>query len=51
MTTSEYLRGNKYPGRIIAAGITPGGKLVYAYAIMGRSDNSRNSVDSSNGIV
>ena len=44
MTTSEYLRGNKYPGRIIAAGITPGGKLVYAYAIMGRSDNSRNRV-------
>lgn len=44
MTTSEYLRGNTYPGRIIAAGITPGGKLVYAYAIMGRSDNSRNRV-------
>ena len=44
MTTSEYLRGNTYPGRIIAAGITPGGKLVYAYAIMGRSENSRNRV-------
>ncbi len=44
MTTSEYLRGNNYPGRIIAAGVTPGGKLVYAYAIMGRSDNSRNRV-------
>ena len=44
MTTSEYLKGNTYPGRIIAAGITPGGKLVYAYAIMGRSENSRNRV-------
>ena len=44
MTTSEYLRGNTYPGRLIAAGVTPGGKLVYAYAIMGRSDNSRNRV-------
>ena len=44
MKTSEYLCGNRYPGRLIAAGATPSGKLVYAYAIMGRSQNSRNRV-------
>ena len=44
MTTSEYLCGNRYPGRLIAAGVTPSGKLVYAYSIMGRSPNSRNRV-------
>lgn len=44
MTISEYLRGNAYPGRLIAAGVTPSGKLIYAYAIMGRSNNSRNRV-------
>ena len=44
MKTSEYLCGNRYPGRLIAAGVTPSGKLVYAYAIMGRSQNSRNRV-------
>ena len=44
MTISEYLYGNSYPGRLIAAGLTPGGKLVFAYAIMGRSPNSRNRV-------
>lgn len=49
MTTSEYLCGNRYPGRIIAAGITPGGRLVYAYAIMGRSAGSRNRVFRTHG--
>ena len=44
MKTSEYLCTNRYPGRIIAAGVTPSGKVVYAYAIMGRSPNSRNRV-------
>lgn len=44
MTISEYLCGNSYPGRLIAAGVTPSGKLIYAYAIMGRSTNSRNRV-------
>ncbi len=44
MTTNEYLCGNPYPGRLIAAGLTPSGNLVYAYAIMGRSPNSRNRV-------
>ena len=44
MTINEYLCGNSYPGRFIAAGITPGGILIYAYAIMGRSASSRNRV-------
>lgn len=44
MKITEYLCGNSYPGRLIAAGVTPNGKLVYAYAIMGRSTNSRNRV-------
>lgn len=40
----EYLAGNDYPGRGIFAGITPGGKAIIAYFIMGRSVNSRNRV-------
>ena len=44
MTISEYLCGNPYPGRFIAAGVTPGGRTFYAYAIMGRSTNSRNRI-------
>lgn len=44
MKVSEYLCTNRYPGRIIAAGVTPSGRMVYAYAIMGRSPNSRNRV-------
>ena len=44
MKVSEYLCTNRYPGRIIAAGVTPSGKMVYSYAIMGRSLNSRNRV-------
>ena len=44
MKASEYLCTNRYPGRIIIAGVTPGGKQVHAYAIMGRSPNSRNRI-------
>ena len=44
MRVSEYLCTNRYPGRIIAAGVSPSGKMIYAYAIMGRSPNSRNRV-------
>lgn len=44
MLTKEYLGSNAYPGRLIIAGMTPSGKPVYAYAIMGRSPNSRNRV-------
>ncbi len=44
MKTNEYLCGNRYPGRIIVAGVTPSGRTLYAYAIMGRSRNSRNRV-------
>ena len=52
MRISEYLCTNRYPGRIIAAGVTPSGKVIYAYAIMGRSQNSRNRVfDVSDGEV
>lgn len=52
MRISEYLCTNKYPGRIIVAGVTPSGKIIYAYAIMGRSPNSRNRVfDVSGGEV
>jgi len=40
----EFLAGNDYPGRGICIGITPGGKAVIAYFIMGRSTNSRNRV-------
>jgi IMP cyclohydrolase len=40
----EYLAGNEYPGRGICIGLTPGGKAMIAYFIMGRSVNSRNRV-------
>ncbi len=40
---NELVEGNSYPGRGIILGISPdGSKLVTAYFIMGRSDNSRN---------
>ncbi len=42
---SSTLSGNPYPGRGIIVGKTPDGKkAVFAYFIMGRSDNSRNRV-------
>ena len=43
MTISEYL-DRKYPGRVIIAGNSSDGKAVLCYAIMGRSENSRNRV-------
>ena len=40
---NELVEGNSYPGRGIVIGISPdGSKLVTAYFIMGRSENSRN---------
>ena len=44
------LRGNEYPGRGILIGKSPDGqKAVFAYFIMGRSENSRNRVFVENG--
>lgn len=41
----KLLKENAYPGRGIVAGLTPDGKQgVFAYFIMGRSENSRNRV-------
>ena len=41
----ELLSPNPYPGRGIVLGKTPNGKhAVFAYFIMGRSDNSRNRI-------
>lgn len=44
MTIKEYYGGRKYPGRILIAGTAESGERVTAYAIMGRSENSRNRV-------
>lgn len=44
MNISEYFSTKRYPGRIIIAGFSKDGKRVTAYAIMGRSENSRNRV-------
>lgn len=44
-TVRERIAPNPYPGRGIILGKTPDGKhAVFAYFIMGRSDNSRNRV-------
>lgn len=40
----KLLKYNPYPGRGIVAGVSPEGKSVFAYFIMGRSSNSRNRV-------
>ena len=41
----DTLSSNTYPGRGIVIGKTPDGKnAAIAYFIMGRSENSRNSV-------
>jgi IMP cyclohydrolase len=40
----DYLRARPYPGRGILLGAAPDGAPVYAYFIMGRSENSRNRV-------
>ena len=39
---AALLQGNTYPGRGIVAGCSPSGKAIFAYFIMGRSENSRN---------
>ena len=42
---SDYLRDNCYPGRGVLIGRSPDGKkAVFAYFIMGRSENSRNRI-------
>lgn len=42
---ADALRGNPYPGRGILVGTSEdGNKAIYAYFIMGRSENSRNRV-------
>ena len=43
-STGQRLNGNSYPGRGIVAGGSPSGKAVFAYFIMGRSNNSKNRV-------
>lgn len=44
LTVRERLEGNAYPGRGIIVGMSADGKAVFAYFIMGRSENSRNRV-------
>ena len=44
-SVTDRLEGNPYPGRGIVAGMSADGRCaVWAYFIMGRSDNSRNRV-------
>lgn len=40
----EYVAANEYPGRGVMLGQSPDGKAVFAYFIMGRSENSRNRI-------
>ena len=47
---SKAVEGNSYVGRGIINGLTPDGKsAVFAYFIMGRSENSRNRIFVENG--
>ena len=39
-----YVAANEYPGRGVMLGQSPSGKAVFAYFIMGRSENSRNRI-------
>ncbi len=41
---SDRIKGNPYVGRGIVSGMSPSGKAVIAYFIMGRSQNSRNRI-------
>ena len=41
---TALVSGNPYPGRGIIVGQTPDGRGVFAYFIMGRSENSRNRI-------
>ncbi len=43
-TLFDALRGNRYPGRGIVAGMTEQGHRFFAYFIMGRSENSQNRI-------
>lgn len=43
-TVTTLLSGNSYPGRGIITGFAPGAQAVFAYFIMGRSENSRNRI-------
>jgi len=47
--TADYLSGNEYPGRGVLLGKSPDGKAVFAYFIMGRSENSRNRIFTEEG--
>ena len=47
--TADYLSGNEYPGRGVLLGKSPEGKAVFAYFIMGRSENSRNRIFTEEG--
>lgn len=44
MRIGEYLKDNKYPGRILIGGTACDGKPIIAYAITGRSEKSRNRI-------
>ena len=44
MRAGEYLSAMEYPGRLIVAGTEESGKPFLAYAITGRSNNSRNRI-------
>ena len=44
MEIEKYLTSLTYPGRTILAGKDENGSLFYAYAIMGRSEHSRNRI-------
>lgn len=41
---AQYLSANEYPGRGVLLGQSLDGKAVFAYFIMGRSENSRNRI-------
>ncbi len=43
-TLFDALRGNRYPGRGIVAGMTEEGRRFFAYFLMGRSENSQNRI-------
>ncbi len=44
MLFSQLIAGNVYPGRGIMVGTLPDGRPMFAYFIMGRSQNSRNRI-------
>lgn len=44
MKVSEYLERKTYPGRVLICGNSNDGEPVLVYAVMGRSDKSRNRI-------